>query len=76
MGPYNGKPSDKNIVSTKLDKRNITVVMDNAKYVNKFNSMLSDFSTYTLLTKDPTVKSEMILNSFISELFKSDKISK
>jgi len=43
-----------NIILTRSDKGNITVVLDRNNYVNKINEMLSDNNIYMKVKNDPT----------------------
>jgi hypothetical protein len=49
---------DKDIRILQVDKDNCTVVLEEFKYKNKFNTLLES-RTYELLPKDPTAKVEL-----------------
>jgi len=49
-----------NIIITKMDKGNSTVIIDKIDYISKMNKLLSDYDTYLLVQKDPT---KMLTNS-------------
>ena len=55
---------DKNIVITKADKDNCTVIIDK-KYEEKIFKLLSDENIYVILKNDLTKNIERKLNKFI-----------
>ena len=59
----------------KADKGNSTVILDKTDYDQKMLSLLNDESTYRILNRDSTKCIERRLNSFIYNLFKSQRIS-
>ena len=59
----------------KADKGNSTVILDKTDYDQKMLSLLNDESTYRFLNRDSTKCIERRLNSFIYNLFKSQRIS-
>ena len=59
---------DKNIVITKTDKGNCTVIIDNEKYEEKIFKLLNDKDTYVILKNDLTKNIEHKLNKFIFDL--------
>ena len=65
---------DTNIVITKADKGNCTVIIDkkNTKKIFKF---LNDKDTYVILKNDLTKNIERKLNKFIFDLYKIDRLS-
>ncbi|KAJ8685355.1 hypothetical protein QAD02_021148 [Eretmocerus hayati] len=46
---------DKDILITMADKRNVTVAMERAEYIEKMNHSLSDSDTYEKIEKDPLI---------------------
>ena len=63
---------DKNIVITKADKGNCTVVIDEEKYEEKIFKLLNDKDTYVILINDLTKNIERKLIKFIFDLYKID----
>ena len=59
----------------KADKGNSTVILDKTDYDQKMLSLLNDESAYRILNRDSTKCIERRLNSFIYNLFKSQRIS-
>ena len=59
----------------KADKGNSTVLLDKTDYDQKMLSLLNDESTYRIVNRDSTKCIERRLNSFIYNLFKSQRIS-
>lgn len=55
-----------NIFFTRADKRNITVAIDRDTYVDKMNSLLSDYDTYISNTKNPLNNIENNLKSILN----------
>jgi len=43
-----------NIIYTRADKGNTTVVLERNEYITKIKNMLQDDNTYTVINKDPT----------------------
>ena len=66
---------DTNIVITKADKGNCTVIIDKDKYEEKIFKLLNDKDTYVILKNDLTKNIECKLNKFIFELYKIDRLS-
>ena len=66
---------DKNIVITKADKGNCTVIIDKEKYEEKIFKLLNEKDTYVILKKDLTKNIESKLNKFIFDLYKIDRLS-
>ena len=62
------------VLFLKADKGNSTIIMDKEQYNEKIETMLSDSVTYVKLKSDPTRKTELELNKFISSLHKKKKI--
>ena len=60
----------------KADKGNATVVMDRTQYDNKIQDLISDESTYSPLSKDPTSADERRINQKLLSLHRSDSIPK
>jgi len=63
-----------NIIITKADKGNVTVIMDRSDYNKKISTMLFTFP-YKIIKKDPTLSYENSIKSTISHLYNSNKIS-
>jgi len=42
------------IIFTRADKGNTTVILERNEYINKMKNMLQDKETYTLTNRDPT----------------------
>ena len=63
------------IVIVKADKGNTSVVLDCDEYDDKLMTMLKDTTTYVELKRDPTQKTERVVNQFVSQLCEEDKIS-
>ena len=72
---YSKRPirNDQNLVISKADKGNTTVVMDKIDYDKRLLTMLEDNTTYQQLQKDPTLK--LSTHSFLG-LFADNKIMK
>ena len=66
---------DTNIVITKADKGNCTVIIDKDKYEEKIFKLLNDKDTYVILKNDLKKNIERKLNKFIFELYKIDSLS-
>ena len=66
---------DTNIVITKADKGNCTVIIDKDKYEEKIFKLLNDKDTYVLIKNDLTKNIERKLNKFIFDLYKIDRLS-
>ena len=66
---------DPNIVITKGDKGNCTVIIDKDKYEEKIFKLLNDKDTYVLIKNDLTKNIERKLNKFIFDLYKIDRLS-
>ena len=64
-----------NIVITKADKGNCTVIIDKDKYEEKIFKLLNDKDTYVLIKNDLTKNIEGKLNKFIFDLYKIDRLS-
>lgn len=58
-----------NIIITKADKGNKSVIMDQSYYDQKIDLLLKDDNYYTHLTKDPTNNIQNKMNKKISSLF-------
>lgn len=56
-----------NLIVTRADKGNVTVLMYRDLYVNKMAELLNDPETYKLLTKNPTTSYENKINSLIKK---------
>ena len=67
--------NDTNIVITKADKGNCTVIIDKDKYEEKIFKLLNDKDTYVLIKNDLNKSIERKLNKFIFDLYKIDRLS-
>ncbi|KAI4474839.1 hypothetical protein M0804_014644 [Polistes exclamans] len=56
------------IIVTRSDKGNNTVIMKKDEYLKKMEKLLEDTNTYSLLNKDPTNKFEKMANNLITKL--------
>ncbi|XP_068993468.1 uncharacterized protein [Neodiprion pinetum] len=54
------------LVVTDADKGNISVVMDKTDVEQKYQDILNDSSTYTLISRDPTIEIQKQVNDMIS----------
>ena len=63
------------ILFMKADKGNMTVIMNKKDYSEKLFEMLNNDETYEDLKRDPTAKTEKLLNKFISRLLEKQKIT-
>ena len=68
--------NDQNLVISKADKGNTTVVMDKTDYDKRLLTMLEDNTTYQQLQKDPTLNTEKTVNEFVPQLVAENKITK
>ena len=68
--------NDQNLVISKADKGNTTVVMDKTGYDKRLLTMLEDNTTYQQLQKDTTPNTEKTVNKFVSQLVADNKITK
>ena len=68
--------NDQNLVISKADKGNTTVVMDKTDYDMRLLTMLEDNTTYQQLQKDPTPNTEKTVNEFVFQLVADNKITK
>jgi len=59
----------------KADKGNTTVIMNKQDYDEKLFEMLKNGETYKDLKRDPTPKTEKLLNKFTSRLLDKQKIT-
>lgn len=60
------------ILVTKADKGQVTVVMNRAEYVEKMNVLLNDQSTYKKLNKDPVNRVRMTVNELVKSWHEKD----
>nr|CAB3263310.1 uncharacterized protein LOC108950552 [Phallusia mammillata] len=60
--------SNEDISILPADKGNCTVIMNRPDYDKKMSDLLLDTSTYKRLKRDPTRKSERVLNKFVGKL--------
>ncbi|KAI4489735.1 hypothetical protein M0804_003917 [Polistes exclamans] len=56
------------IIVTRSDKGNNTVIMKKDEYLKEMEKLLEDKNTYSLLNKDPTNKFEKMANNLITKL--------
>ena len=68
--------NDLNLVISKADKGNTTVVMDKTDYDKRLLTILEDNTTYQQLQKNPTPNSKKIVTEFVSQLVADNKITK
>ena len=68
--------NDQNLVISKAEKGNTTVVMDKTDYDKRLLTMLEDNTTYQRLQNDPTPNTEKTVNKFVSQLVADNKITK
>lgn len=54
------------IIITKADKGNVTVILNKVDYIDKMERMLNDRNTYSIVKKDPTRKMTDDLRSLLS----------
>jgi len=64
-----------NLLITRADKGNSTVVLDRDVYLDKMNDLLSDENTYIRIDKDPTKKISNELKTLLARWQKNDYIS-
>jgi len=63
------------VIVTRADKGNATVVLDRDTYLTKMSDLLSDRETYTMVKTDPTKKIFNDLNSVLKRWKQKDYIS-
>lgn len=63
------------ILITRADKGNTTVIVSKIDYTNKINSMLQDISTYTPINKNNTASIQRKLNQMVTTWHKESAIS-
>ena len=63
------------LVITRADKGNCTVILDKSDYEEKMHKLLNDNSTYMLLKHDLTGNIEKKLKKYVYQLFKTKSIS-
>ena len=61
---------DKSRLVITADKGNCTVIMDRKDYHDKVKELLGDESTYKVLKKDPTKKTERDINGILLKIFR------
>lgn len=66
--------SNPDLVVTRADKGNVTVIMDKLSYLEKISSLLDDEDTYSTLSKNPTESIQRKLNDLLSEIGKNNSI--
>ncbi|XP_044760294.1 uncharacterized protein LOC123317749 [Coccinella septempunctata] len=64
------------IIISKADKGNRTVVLYKSEYEGKMVTIVEDENTYMLLIRDPTISLQKEANKIISSLFRKNYISK
>ena len=64
-----------NILITKAEKGNCTVIPDKEKHEEKILQLLNDKDTYHILKNDLMKNIERKLNKFIFELYRIDRLS-
>lgn len=64
-----------NLLVTKADKGNVTVVMEKTHYQSKCLDLLNDNTTYEVINKDPTKGIEKQTNSIINDWCKAKYIT-
>lgn len=62
------------LIVTKADKGNVSVVMHRSTYLTKTKDLLSDTNTYTILNKDPSTCFQKQNNKLIVKLIDSAQI--
>lgn len=70
---------NENIVIVQSDKGNVTVAMKRSDYVDKMNALLSDTTTYKLITDkrlNPLTSMEANSNKLVNELLRHNIIDK
>jgi len=55
------------VIFTRADKGNVTVVIDKIEYLNKIETMLQDQNTYIIIKKDPMKCIERRLNNMLKK---------
>jgi len=65
-----------NLIFSKADKGNITVVLDKEHYINEMNDLLKDINTYMIVNKNPIKSIERDLNNFLKVWLHKGYISK
>lgn len=68
--------SNPDILITKADKGNVTVILDKNDYITKSLELLNDETTYHIINKDTTLTIEREHNKILNELENSNCISK
>ena len=66
---------DENIMILPADKGRATVLLDTSEYENKMSVLLSDMSTYKVLTRDPTPALQRKMNGVLLKLKKENRIT-
>ena len=64
-----------NLVITREDNGNCTVILDKNDYEEKILKLLADDNTHLRLKRDPTKSLERNVNKYIHDLFKNDLLS-
>lgn len=70
------KKHNDDIIITKSDKGNMTVVLYRADYKREMEKLLEDKSTYKTMRTDPTHKLQRENNRLVTELFRNNYITK
>lgn len=63
-----------NLIITKSDKGNVTVVMDRTQYINHSLELLNNRNHYSLVNKDPTSSVQTKCNNLVKDLFNNKEI--
>ncbi|KAI4473823.1 hypothetical protein M0804_015149, partial [Polistes exclamans] len=64
-----------NLIITRSDKGNNTVIMKKEEYIKEMNKLLEDRNTYSILNKDPTNRFEKLANNLTIKLQNESIIS-
>ncbi|KAI4476739.1 hypothetical protein M0804_013356 [Polistes exclamans] len=64
-----------NLIITRSDKGNNTVIMEKEEYIKEMNKLLEDRNTYSILNKDPTNRFEKLANNLTIKLQNESIIS-
>jgi len=65
-----------NIIFTRADKGNITVVLNKDQYIKEIENLLRDTKTYIVVKKNPILSIEKKLNDFLKKWLKLGYITK
>lgn len=70
------KKNNPELVFTKADKGNVTVVVERSDYVSKIEAVLKDEKTYRVIKNDPTLLIEKKVNKLLNNWFEKKFICK